>query len=218
MTKGNRKIGLGIMGFAHFLIKLGIPYDSPAAEQIGGKVIRFIAGESKIASNRLAIRRGPFPFFKGSLWDKKNLLQRNATTTTIAPTGTLSILAGTSSGIEPLYGIGYKRLLLGGIEVEVEDPLWREVKDLPGAEESFLRLFRTAYSVAPQAHLKIQKIFQDSVDNAVSKTINLPETATVEDILNIYAEAYRMGLKGTTVFRDRSRAYQILSCGIHQTC
>ncbi len=217
-TRGNRKVGLGIMGFAHLLIRLGIPYDSPDAVRTGEKVMRFIEKESKIASNRLAERRGPFPNFKGSVWDGKNLLQRNATTTTIAPTGTLSLLAGTSSGIEPIFDIRYKRILLGGIEVEVEDPLWREVKGRADAEEQRRRLFRKAYEVHPLAHLNIQRTFQNSVDNAVSKTINLSETATVDDILQIYLEAYRMGLKGVTVFRNKSRDYQILSCGTQQIC
>lgn len=218
MTSGNRKIGLGVMGFAHLLIRLGIPYDSPDAERIGGEIIRLIERESKIASNRLAEKRGPFPNFKGSVWDRKNLLQRNATTTTIAPTGTLSILAGTSSGVEPIYDIRYKRILPGGIEVEVEDPLWRKAKDRPDADELRRRLFRKAYEVSPFAHLNIQRTFQSSVDNAVSKTVNLPETATADDILDIYVAAYRMGLKGTTVFRNKSRGYQILSCGTHQIC
>jgi ribonucleoside-diphosphate reductase alpha chain len=130
----------------------------------------------------------------------------------------LSIIAGTSSGIEPIFDTRYKRLLLGGIEVEVEDPLWREVKDMQGPADLLQRLFRKAYQVAPLAHLAIQRAFQNHVDNAVSKTINLPEGATSEDILFIYVEAHRMGLKGTTVFRNRSRDYQILSCGTHQTC
>ncbi|OPY06076.1 MAG: Ribonucleoside-diphosphate reductase NrdZ [Syntrophus sp. PtaB.Bin001] len=218
ITRGNRKIGLGVMGFAHLLIQLGIPYDSNDAERIGEKIISFIQKESKVASNRLAAERGPFPNFKGSVWDKNNLLQRNATTTTIAPTGTLSIIAGTSSGIEPIFDINYKRLLLGGVEVDVEDPLWWKIKDQPDAEEKLRRLFRKAYQVNPLAHLEIQKIFQNHVDNAVSKTVNLPENATVDDILRIYVEAHRMGLKGTTVFRNKSREYQILSCGTHQIC
>ncbi|SEM59355.1 ribonucleoside-diphosphate reductase class II [Syntrophus gentianae] len=217
-TRGNRKVGLGIMGFAHVLIRLGIPYDSPDAARIGDKVMRFIERESKIASNRLAKKRGPFPNFRGSVWDGKNLLQRNATTTTIAPTGTLSLLAGTSSGIEPIFDIRYKRILLGGIEVEVEDPLWREIKDRADAEEKRRQLFRKAYEVPPLVHLNIQRTFQNSVDNAVSKTVNLPETATVDDILQIYLEAHRMGLKGMTVFRNKSRNYQILSCGTQQIC
>jgi len=218
MTLGNRKIGLGVMGFAHLLIRLGIPYDSPKAVQTAEKLMRFIQRESKIASSRLAERRGPFPNYKGSVWDGKNLLQRNATTTTIAPTGTLSLLAGTSGGIEPIFDIHYRRILLGGIEIEVEDPVWREVKSRPHGKDARKQLFRGAYSISPSGHLNIQRAFQISVDNAVSKTVNLPETATVDDVLQIYVEAHRMGLKGITVFRNKSRDYQILSCGTHQIC
>lgn len=218
ITKGNRKIGLGVMGFAHMLIKLGIPYDSQDAEKIGGQVMDFIQRESKIASKALADERGPFPNYRGSMWEKDNLLQRNATTTTIAPTGTLSIIAGTSSGIEPIYDITYTRILFGDIQVEITDPLYAEMKGRQGESEKILKLFRKAYQISPFDHLKIQRAFQNHVDNAVSKTINLPESATPETILNIYLEAHRMGLKGTTVFRDRSRDYQVLSCGAHQVC
>jgi ribonucleoside-diphosphate reductase alpha chain len=217
-TKGNRKIGLGVMGFAHMLIKLGIPYDSQDAEKIGGQVMDFIQRESKIASKALADERGPFPNYRGSMWKKNNLLQRNATTTTIAPTGTLSIIAGTSSGIEPIYDITYTRILFGDIQVEITDPLYAEMKGRQGESEKIVKLFRKAYQISPFDHLKIQRAFQNHVDNAVSKTINLPESATPETILNIYLKAHRMGLKGTTVFRDRSRDYQVLSCGAHQIC
>ncbi len=218
VTRANRKIGLGVMGFAHLLIRLGLPYDSHDAEVTGEKVISLIQRESKRASAQLADERGSFPNFRGSVWDKKNLLQRNATTTTVAPTGTLSIIAGTSSGIEPIFDIRYRRLLLGGLEVEVEDPLWRELKDMQGSQDTPERLFRKAYQVAPLAHLAMQRTFQSYVDNAVSKTINLPEGATPDDILFIYEEAYHLGLKGTTVFRNKSRDHQILSCGTHQIC
>jgi ribonucleoside-diphosphate reductase alpha chain len=218
ITRANRKIGLGVMGFAHLLIRLGLTYDSPQAEGVGEKIIGFIEEESKIASRLLSDERGTFPNFKGSLWEKESLPQRNATTTTIAPTGTLSIIAGTSSGIEPIFDTRYTRLLLGDIEVEVEDPLFREMKHGPGGGEKAERLFRTAYQIAPLDHLRIQKVFQDHVDNAVSKTINLPENATPDDVLKIYAEAHKMGLKGTTIFRNKSREYQILSCGTHQIC
>jgi ribonucleoside-diphosphate reductase alpha chain len=218
ITRANRKIGLGVMGLAHLFIRLGLPYDAPEAESMGEKVVAFIEKESKIASKLLADQRGPFPNYKGSLWEERNLLQRNATTTTIAPTGTLSIIAATSSGIEPIFDTRYTRLLLGGIEVEVEDPLWREMKGSAGADGKLKGLFRTAYEVAPLAHLRMQRTFQNYVDNAVSKTINLPENATADEILSLYVEAYRMGLKGTTVFRNRSREYQILSCGTHQIC
>jgi len=210
ITKANRKIGLGVMGFSHMLIKLGILYDSPDAEKTGEEVMGFIQKESKSASQTLAKERGTFPNYKGSIWEKRNIPQRNATTTTIAPTGTLSIIAGTSGGIEPIYDVQYSRVLLGDIKIEIIDPLLHEIKDK--------KLFRTAYQVPPLQHLKIQKAFQVHVDNAVSKTINLPESASPEMILDIYLEAYRMGLKGTTVFRDKSRDYQILSCGTHQLC
>jgi ribonucleoside-diphosphate reductase alpha chain len=218
ITRANRKVGLGVMGFAHLLIRLGVPYDSSDAERVGEMVIGLIEKESKIASSQLANERGPFPNFRGSVWERKDLLQRNATTTTVAPTGTLSIIAGTSSGIEPIFDVRYKRLLLGGIEVEVEDPLWRERKNMQGPTDTPQRLFRKAYQVDPLAHLAVQRTFQGHVDNAVSKTINLPEGAAPDDILFIYTEAHRMGLKGTTVFRNKSRDYQILSCGTHQIC
>lgn len=215
ITRANRKIGLGVMGFAHLLIRMGILYDTAEAEAMGKKVMSFIQEESKIASRLLAGSRGPFPNYKGSMWEKKSLVQRNATTTTIAPTGTLSIIAGTSSGIEPIYDTRYTRLLLGDIRVEMVDPLYEEMKDRPAQAR---KLFRKAYEVAPLDHLKIQRTFQDHVDNAVSKTINLPENATLETILDIYVEAQTMGLKGTTVFRNKSRDYQILSCGTNQVC
>jgi ribonucleoside-diphosphate reductase alpha chain len=218
ISKGNRKIGLGVMGFAHLLIKLGIRYDSPDAENTGETVMHFISRESKVASKQLADERGLFPKYRGSIWEEKNLPQRNATTTTIAPTGTLSIIAGTSSGIEPIFDTTYTRRLFGDIEVEVVDPLYEDMK-AQGTDIERLRVFfRRAYEIAPVDHLKIQRVFQNYVDNAVSKTINLPESATPEQILDIYTEAYRMGLKGTTVFRNKSRLYQVLACGTRSPC
>jgi ribonucleoside-diphosphate reductase alpha chain len=218
ITMRNRKIGLGVMGFAHMLIRLGIPYDSPKALGIGRDIMQFIQKESKAASQALAKERGVFPNFRGSAWDAKGLPQRNATTTTIAPTGTLSLIADTSSGIEPIYDVAYSRIILGDIEVRIVDPLYREIKGAGEERELRARLFRRAHEVAPMDHLKMQGVFQNYVDNAVSKTINLPESATVETVLNIYLEAYRMGLKGTTVFRDKSREHQVLSCGAHRVC
>jgi len=215
ITRANRKIGLGVMGFAHLLIRTGILYDTPEAAAMGEEIMSFIQKESKIASRLLAESRGAFPNYKGSIWEKKNLLQRNATTTTVAPTGTLSIIAGTSSGIEPIYDIRYTRLLLGDIRVDMVDPLYEEMK---GSSAQASKLFRKAYEVAPLDHLKIQSAFQKHVDNAVSKTINLPENAKPETIAGIYVEAHKMGLKGTTIFRDKSREHQILSCGTNQVC
>ena len=218
ITRANRKIGLGVMGFAHMLIQQGISYDSPEAENMGEKVMSFIEKESKIASGRLAEERGAFPNYEGSMWAKKNLLQRNATTTTVAPTGTLSLIAGCSSGIEPIYDIRYTRRLLGDIELEMTDPLYEEMKGNQEMGKRIPELFRNAYQIEPLIHLKIQRTFQNYVDNAVSKTINLPESATPETILSIYQEAFRLGLKGTTIFRDKSRAVQVLSCSSQQIC
>jgi ribonucleoside-diphosphate reductase alpha chain len=215
ITQGNRKIGLGIMGFAHMLIRLDMQYDSEEAENVGEQVMQFIEKESKIASKLLAEERGPFPNYTGSIWHKKQLLQRNATTTTVAPTGTLSIIANTSSGIEPLFEVRYSRVLFGDIQVEVIDPLYAEMREQVEKDEQVRRLFRTAFQVSPVAHLRIQRTFQNYVDNAVSKTINLPSDATPDTIVDVYVEAHRMGLKGTTIFRDKSREFQVLSCGTH---
>ncbi len=218
ISRANRKIGLGVMGLAHLLIRLGVPYDAAEANNIAEKVMTFIQKESKVASKQLSQSRGTFPNYKGSVWDKKNLPQRNATTTTVAPTGTISLIAGTSSGIEPIYDVKYTRRILGDMQIEVVDPIYAELRDRGYSAEKLEALFRRAYQIAPLDHLRIQKTFQNYVDNAVSKTINLPQDATPETILNIYTEAHRMGLKGTTVFRDKSRDYQILSCGTHQIC
>ncbi len=213
ITRANRKIGLGVMGFAHMLIRLGIPYESEQAELLGEEVMAFIEKESKLASHRLADERGFFPNYMGSIWEKRGLPQRNATTTTVAPTGTLSIIAGTSSGIEPVYEVHHSRVLFGDVRVQITDPLYQEYVEEGLINEQTKALFRTAFKIAPPIHLKIQQVFQRHVDNAVSKTINLRSNATPDDVLRIYMDAYRMGLKGTTVFRDRSRETQVLSCG-----
>lgn len=218
ISRRNRKIGLGVMGFAHMLIQLGIAYDSQEAVKTAEVLMEFIQTESKVASNLLAKQRGIFPNYKGSIWESRDLRQRNATTTTIAPTGTLSVIAGTSSGIEPIYDIRFSRIIFGDTKVDIVDPLYREIQEKENGQEELKKLFRRAYDVAPSAHLAIQNAFQKRVDNAVSKTINLPHDAGVETVLNIYLKAYSMGLKGVTVFRDRSRDFQVLSCGFHQAC
>jgi ribonucleoside-diphosphate reductase alpha chain len=217
ISRRNRKIGLGVMGFAHMLILLEIVYDSPEAVKVAEELMEFIQTESKVASNLLAKQRGTFPNYKGSIWETKGLRQRNATTTTIAPTGTLSLIAGTSSGIEPIYDIRYSRILLGDIKVDVVDPLYQDVQERENGQEQLKKFFRRAHEVSPLDHLKIQSAFQKHVDNAVSKTINLPRDAAVETVLSVYLEAYKMGLKGVTVFRDKSRVLQVLSCGVQQT-
>ncbi len=218
ISRRNRKIGLGVMGFAHMLIRMGTAYDSPEAVKKAEELMEFIQTESKVASNLLAKQRGTFPNYKGSIWGSRGLRQRNATTTTVAPTGTLSLIAGTSSGIEPIYDIKYSRILFGDIKVNVIDPLYREIQEKDNGQEKLKKLFRRAHEILPSDHLAIQDAFQKHVDNAVSKTINLPHDAGVETVLNIYLKAYRMGLKGVTVFRDRSRDFQVLSCGVHQAC
>jgi len=200
------------------LIRLGIAYDCRDAVKTAEELMEFIQAESKVASNLLAKQRGTFPNYRGSIWESRGLRQRNATTTTIAPTGTLSLIAGTSSGIEPIYDIRYSRILFGDIKVDVTDPLYREIQERENGQEQLIKFFRRAHEVAPSDHLAIQSAFQKHVDNAVSKTINLPQDAAVETVLNVYLEAYRLGIKGVTVFRDRSRDFQVLSCGVHQIC
>jgi ribonucleoside-diphosphate reductase alpha chain len=217
VTRANRKVGLGVMGFAHMLIRLGISYDSSDAVRLADTIMGFISKESRNASGILAEERGVFPYYRESIWDKQGLPQRNATTTTIAPTGTLSIIAGVSGGIEPIYDTHYSRVLFGNLKVNIIDPLFAEMKDRLDARE-VKRLFRVAYEVSPDYHLQIQKAFQDHVDNAVSKTVNLPAEATPETVLEIYHGAYHMGLKGITVFRDKSREHQVLACGTCQPC
>jgi ribonucleoside-diphosphate reductase alpha chain len=146
------------------------------------------------------------------------LPQRNATTTTLAPTGTLSLIAGTSSGIEPIFDISYSRIILGDIRVNIEDPLYKDFMERKVGEEEIKKLFRTAYQVSPDWHMRIQAAFQRHIDNGVSKTINLPEETRIEEIERIFVKAYKLGLKGITVFRNKSRKYQILSCSGQTLC
>ncbi len=217
VTRANRKIGLGVMGFAHMLINLGIAYDSDRGGDVAEEVMAYIERESKIASLELAEIRGEFPDYRGSLWEKKGLRQRNATTTTIAPTGTLSIIAETSSGIEPIYETRYTRTLFGNVEVEVIDPLYEEAVR-KGDRGRLSALFKGASQIPPFRHLSMQQRFQKHVDNGVSKTINLPQGETPDTVAAIYLEAYRLGLKGVTVFRDQSREHQVLSCDKGRIC
>ena len=223
MHKGNRKIGLGVMGWADLLILLGVRYDSPEAFALAEEVMRFIEEESHNASAVLAAERGAFPNFKGSIWDrpgaKKTL--RNATLTTIAPTGTISIIADCSSGIEPIFKIAFKRLVLDSELFDVNkyfvgmakergfysDELMKEVirkGSLRGIKEvprDIRNIFRTAHEISPEDHINMQAAFQKYTDNAVSKTINLPRNATRQDVAKAYLLAYDKGCKGITVFR-----------------
>jgi len=234
-TKKTRKIGLGVMGFADLLIKLGISYNSEQAVEIAEEVMRFICQESVAASAALARKRGNFPAYRGSVWDRPETpFMRNATTTTIAPTGSISIIAGCSSGIEPLFAVAYTRRVLDGTELREVHPLFRKaleergfskekidqilekaletgsVRHLEEVPEEVRRLFVTAFDIPPEQHLRIQAAFQRHVHNAVSKTINFPEEARQEDVRKVYLLAHELGLKGVTVYRYGSRPRQVL--------
>ncbi|NLA58162.1 MAG: vitamin B12-dependent ribonucleotide reductase [Firmicutes bacterium] len=233
MTKANRKIGLGVMGFADMLILRGIAYDSEEAIAAAREIMSFIQREARQASIELAKERGPFPNFKGSIYDNGEIpTLRNATVTTIAPTGTISIIAGCSSGIEPLFAVAYTRNVLDNDQLVEVNPLFeamakrydfyspelmklvakrgsvRGIEDIP---EHIQQLFATAHDIAPEYHVKIQAAFQEFTDNAVSKTVNLPNSATQEDVAKIFWAAYRSGCKGITIYRDGSRSSQVLT-------
>jgi len=234
-TLKNRKIGLGVMGFADMLLLLGIPYNSDEAVRTAEEVMAFIQKESQAASAALAEKRGNFPTFPGSRYDGNGLgRMRHATTTTIAPTGTISILAGCSSGIEPLFAVSYVRRVLEGTELVEVHPLFEElarrrgfyspelmrhiaqtgtIRDIKEIPKDVRRLFVTAHETSPQWHIRIQAAFQKYTDNAVSKTVNFPRQAAPEDVRQVYFMAYEMGLKGVTIYRDGSRDQQVLSFG-----
>jgi ribonucleoside-diphosphate reductase alpha chain len=235
MTKNTRKIGLGVMGFADMLIQLGIPYDSEqglaAAEQVAG----FISEEADKASIELAQERGVFPAFQGSVYDMPDGHRfRNASRTTIAPTGSLSIIANCSSGIEPLFALSYVRHILEGEEFLEVNPYFEEMakcggfhspdlmkqlaegkrlRDVEEVPEEIRRLFVTAHDISPEWHVRMQAAFQKFTDSAVSKTVNFPYDATPGDVAKVYMLAYQAGLKGITIYRDRSRESQVLTVG-----
>jgi len=232
MVQGNRKIGLGVMGFADLLVRLGVPYDSPRALETAEEIMRFVRAEADRASIDLATERGPFPNLAGSISGRPDSpAYRNACRTTVAPTGTLSIIAGCSSGIEPIFALALERHVLDGARlVEVhplfeqvarERGLWRadlldrvaaaaSLKSAAGLPAEVARVFVTAHDVDPKWHVRVQAAFQKHVDNAVSKTVNLPHDATPQDVADVYWMAYEMRCKGITVFRDRSRSRQVL--------
>ncbi|MEW6188349.1 MAG: vitamin B12-dependent ribonucleotide reductase [Thermodesulfobacteriota bacterium] len=235
MSKGNRKIGLGVMGFADMLIQMGVPYHSPEAVEIAEKVMSFIEEESRLASEELARERGNFPNYEGSVFElkpKKWKGMRNATTTTIAPTGTISIIAGTSSGIEPLFAVSYFRTVLDGTRLIEVNPFFKKIakemgfnsaklmeqianegsiQNIPEIPDEVKAIFVTSHDIGPECHIQIQAAFQKYTDNAVSKTINFPNSAAPEDVQNAYLMAYHQGCKGVTIYRYGSRETQVLN-------
>ncbi len=246
MTMGNRKIGLGVMGFADMLIVLGIPYNSEEALEVAEEIMGFIQREGRGASARLAEERGAFPNFKGSVYDKPDFRSdeevsgfpagqiRNATVTTIAPTGTLSIIAGCSSGVEPVFAIAYIRNVMDDDELVEVNPMFKEIAKREGfysedlmkkiasqgtvqgideVPEEWKRIFVTAHDIGPEWHIRIQSAFQKYTDNAVSKTVNFPNSAKTNDVEKVYRQAYELGCKGVTIYRDGSREEQVLNIG-----
>lgn len=232
MTKANRKIGLGVMGFADLLIKLEIPYNSEEALKVAEDVMSFIQKEGRKMSQELAEVRGEFPNFKDSIYNTNGKKMRNATITTIAPTGTISMIAGCSSGIEPLYAITYIKNVLDNtplvecnqlfIEIAKREGFYSDklienisktgkVKDIAELPERWRKIFVTAHEISPEWHVRMQAAFQKYTDNAVSKTVNFPKHATKEDVAKVYIQAYKLGCKGVTVYRDGSREEQVLN-------
>lgn len=235
MSKATRKIGVGVMGFADMLIQMGIAYDSDEALAMAEKTMGAITEEARTASAALAKTRGNFPQFKGSVFDNDATpYMRNATTTTIAPTGTISIIAGCSSGIEPLFAIAHYRKVLDGKTLPEMNPLFIQIakkegfySDALAAEvaetgsvqhveevpDSIKQIFRTSHDISAEWHVKIQAAFQKQTDNAVSKTVNFPANATEEDVERVYRLAYETGCKGVTIYRYGSRDQQVLNIG-----
>ncbi len=235
MTKKSRKIGLGVMGFADMLLQLGIPYDSEEALGVATEIMQFVNEEAQKASATLAEERGVFPAYKGSIYDVDGGSRlRNASCTTIAPTGTLSMIAGCSSGIEPLFALSYTRNILDGTRLVEVNPHFERVarqedfyseelmqrladgahlSDIEDVPEKSKRLLVTAHEIDAQWHVRMQAAFQGHTHNAVSKTVNFPREATQEDVAKVYMMAYEEGLKGITIYRDGSREGQVLTTG-----
>ncbi len=235
MTRKTRKIGLGVMGFADMLIQLGIPYNSEEALNLASEIMKFVSDEATRASEELGKERGLFPAFTGSIYDAADAPKvRNASRTTIAPTGTLSMIAGCSSGIEPLFALSYTKNILDGAKMVEVNPHFEAIArekgfyseelmqkladgahlaDIEGVPDAVKPVFVTAHEITPEWHVKMQASFQKSTDNAVSKTVNFSREATREDVAKVYQLAYEAGLKGITIYRDGSRDAQVLTTG-----
>ena len=238
-TKRTRKIGLGIMGFADLLIQLGVPYNTDDALHIADQLMGFVRQQAHESSHQLAQERGTFPAYKDSQLEAEGLPRRNATVTTIAPTGTISILADCSAGIEPLYGVSVAHTIMEDIRLqrlhpeflrrararglslcELREEIGRHesIQHLSQIPEDLRRLFVTAHDIAPAHHVRMQAVFQRHSDSGVSKTINLPPSATTADVAAALSLAYELGCKGVTVYRAGSREHQVLSCSHVQSC
>ncbi len=243
MVKGNRKIGLGVMGWADLLIKLRIAYDSPQALKLAEKLMKFISDKAHLSSMKLGKEKGSFPNFIGSRWQKRTKYMRNAACTTIAPTGSISMIAGVSSGIEPLFALSYYKEVMGGVRMpEINNDLisllnskylpagrqgktlntksitekilkYGTIKHIEKISTQTKKIFVTAHEIPYEVHVRMQASFQKYTDNAVSKTINLPHDATVEDVENAFMLAWKLGCKGITIYRDKSRQTQVLNIG-----
>jgi ribonucleoside-diphosphate reductase alpha chain len=235
MTKANRKIGLGVMGFAEALIQLGIPYDSQEALRVAEKIMEFITFEAREKSAEIGRQRGSFPNFNRSVWRRRGYeAMRNATTTTVAPTGTISIIAGTTSGIEPLFAVSFVRDVMEGTKLLEVNPLFEKtakergfysrdlmvkiakkgsIKDFNEIPDDVKRIFVTALDIAPEWHVRMQAAFQKHVDNAVAKTVNLPYEASIEDVRKVFLLAYQLKCRGITVYRYGSKSEQVLYIG-----
>ncbi len=236
-TRATRKIGLGVMGFADALLMLNIPYDSDEGVAFAEQVMAFIGETGRSESARLAKTRGAFPLFAESTLNGGEKM-RNATVTTIAPTGTLSIIAGCSSGVEPIFAYAYMRNVMDNTHLTEINPILlnklaelglddadtlrriaeagtlAQITELP---ESLRRVFVSAHDISPEAHIRMQAAFQRHTDNAVSKTVNFPHDATRDDVREVYLLAFREGLKGVTIYRDGSRSGQVLNIGKSDT-
>ena len=238
LSRGNRKIGLGVMGWADMLIRLGIPYNSKEGTDLAEKVMKFLQEKSRKASVEIAKTRGVFPNWEGSTWEKKRIKVRNAAITTIAPTGTLSMIGNCSGGIEPLFAVAYSKKSLftkeGTAKVEQffvnplfefyakKEGFWSEelvkkvaktnsIQDIEEIPAKWRRVFVTSHDIPPEWHLKMQGAFQKYTDNAVSKTINFPNEATIDDVRNAYLLSYKLGCKGITIYRDGSKDMQVFT-------
>ena len=238
MTKGNRKIGLGVMGFADLLIILGIAYDSDEAHKVADDIMKFISDEARVCSVALGKEKGSFPNFEKSTLFGKYPYLRNATLTTIAPTGTISMIAGCSSGIEPIFSVVYVKHVLDGADLVEVNPYFEKfarskgfytedimkkvaergsVRGLESIPEDVQKIFVSAHDIAPETHIRIQAAFQKYVDNAVSKTVNLESDATKEDVARIYLLAHDLACKGVTIYRDKSKDSQVISFGLGES-